>query len=65
MEKFDKMSGNDSRENFCKNKTIWMPLRLIPEGIKWKMRINSPYSDYGTTIYNNKIVFASARYWKS
>jgi hypothetical protein len=23
--------------------------------------INSPYSDYGTTIYANKIVFASAR----
>jgi hypothetical protein len=34
MEKFDKMSGNDSRERAFAKKTIWMPLRLILEGIK-------------------------------
>jgi hypothetical protein len=56
MEKFDKMSGNDSRGTLRKTKTIWMPSRLIPEDIKWKMQNQFSYSDYGTTIYNNKIL---------
>jgi hypothetical protein len=38
MEKFDQISGNDSRGELLQNETIWMPLRLIPEGIKSKMR---------------------------
>jgi hypothetical protein len=63
MEKL-KMSETTQRRTLRKKKTIWMPSRLIPEDIKWKMRINSPYSDYGTTIYSDKIVFASTRYRK-
>jgi hypothetical protein len=57
MEKFDKMSGNDSREeSFCK-KNYMDAIKTNSGRYKVENAINSPYSDYGTTIYNNKIVF--------
>jgi hypothetical protein len=49
-----------SRGNFAKTK---MDAIKANSG-RYKIEdagINSPYSDYGTTIYANKIVFASAR----
>ena len=63
MEKFDKMSGNDSRgELFAKNENYMDAIKANSGRYKVENAgINSPYSDYGTTIYNNKIVFASAR----
>jgi outer membrane protein OmpA-like peptidoglycan-associated protein/tetratricopeptide (TPR) repeat protein len=63
MEKFDKMSGNDSRgELFAKNENYMDAIKANSGRYKVEdAGINSPYSDYGTTIYNNKIVFASAR----
>jgi hypothetical protein len=60
MEKFDKMSGNDSRGNFCRKTNGCHP--------KGRYKVEDAesilYSDYGTTIYSDKIVFASARYRK-
>jgi outer membrane protein OmpA-like peptidoglycan-associated protein/tetratricopeptide (TPR) repeat protein len=63
MEKFDKMSGNDSRgELFAKNENYMDDIKANSGRYKVENAgINSPYSDYGTTIYDNKIVFASAR----
>jgi hypothetical protein len=58
MEKFDKMSETKQRRTLRKKKTIWMPSRLIPEDIKWKMQNQFSYSDYGTTMYSdNSICF--------
>jgi outer membrane protein OmpA-like peptidoglycan-associated protein/tetratricopeptide (TPR) repeat protein len=63
MEKFDKISGNDSRgELFAKNENYMDAIKANSGRYKVENAgINSPYSDYGTTMYNNKIVFASAR----
>ncbi|WP_016990418.1 OmpA family protein [Flavobacterium sp. ACAM 123] len=63
MEKFDKMSGNDSRgELFAKNENYMDAIKANSGRYKVEdAGINSPYSDYGTTMYSNKIVFASAR----
>ncbi|MEZ7507327.1 OmpA family protein [Flavobacterium sp. Arc2] len=63
LEKFNKVAANDDRaELFMKNKNYL-------EAIKAKTGyytiedagINSKYSDYGTTVYKNKIIFTSAR----
>ncbi|TDE00752.1 OmpA family protein [Flavobacterium hiemivividum] len=63
MEKFDKMSGNDSRgELFAKNENYMDAIKANSGRYNVENAgINSPYSDYGTTMYDNKIVFASAR----
>jgi hypothetical protein len=62
MEKFDQISGNDSRGNFCQNENYMDAIKANSGRYKIEdAGINSPYSDYGTTIYANKIVFASAR----
>ena len=63
MEKFDQMSANDSRgELFAKNENYMDAIKANSGRYKIEdAGINSPYSDYGTTIYANKIVFASAR----
>jgi outer membrane protein OmpA-like peptidoglycan-associated protein len=63
MEKFNQLSNNDSRgQLFEKNKNY---LEIIKENSgRYKIEdagINSKYSDYGTSIYNNKIYFATAR----
>jgi outer membrane protein OmpA-like peptidoglycan-associated protein/tetratricopeptide (TPR) repeat protein len=63
MEKFDKMSGNDSRgELFAKNENYMDAIKANSGRYKVEdAGINSPYSDYGTTLYSDKMVFASAR----
>ena len=63
MKKFNQSSGNDSRAKlFEKNMNY---LEAIKENSgRYEVEdagINSQYSDYGTSIYLNKIVFASAR----
>jgi outer membrane protein OmpA-like peptidoglycan-associated protein/tetratricopeptide (TPR) repeat protein len=63
MEKFDQMSGNDSRgELFAKNENYLDAIKANSGRYKIEdAGINSPYSDYGTTLYSDKLVFASAR----
>jgi outer membrane protein OmpA-like peptidoglycan-associated protein/tetratricopeptide (TPR) repeat protein len=63
MTKFNQSSGNDSRAKlFEKNRNY---LEEIKENSgRYEVEnagINSQYSDYGTAIYLDKIVFASAR----
>ncbi len=63
MEKFDQLSGNDSRGSlFKKNKNY---LEAIKENSgRYKIEnagINSKYVDYGAFVYDNKIYFATAR----
>jgi hypothetical protein len=51
-----------SRGNFAKNENYMDAIKANSGRYKIEdAGINSPYSDYGTTIYANKIVFASAR----
>ncbi|MGO4822784.1 MULTISPECIES: OmpA family protein [unclassified Flavobacterium] len=63
QEKFNQIASNDDRAKlFIKNQDYL-------EGIKANSSryqiedagINSPYSDYGTTVSNNKLIFTSAR----
>ena len=63
MEKFDQISGNDSRgELFAKNENYMDAIKANSGRYKIENAgINSPYSDYGTTMYSDKMVFASAR----
>jgi outer membrane protein OmpA-like peptidoglycan-associated protein/tetratricopeptide (TPR) repeat protein len=63
MEKFEKMSGNDSRgELFAKNKNYLDVIKANSGRYKIEdAGINSPYSDYGTTLSSDKLFFASAR----
>jgi outer membrane protein OmpA-like peptidoglycan-associated protein/tetratricopeptide (TPR) repeat protein len=63
MAKFNESSGNDSRAKlFKKNRNY---LEEIKENSgRYQIEdagVNSQYSDYGTAIYLDKIVFASAR----
>ena len=63
MEKFNQKSGNDNRAKlFEKDKNY---LEKIKENSgRYKIEdagINSKYSDYGSSFYLNKLVFASAR----
>jgi outer membrane protein OmpA-like peptidoglycan-associated protein/tetratricopeptide (TPR) repeat protein len=63
MAKFNESSGNDSRAKlFKKNRNY---LEEIKENSgRYEIEdagVNSQYSDYGTAIYLDKIVFASAR----
>jgi len=63
MAKFNQSSGNDSRAKlFEKNRNY---LEEIKENSgRYEIEdagVNSQYSDYGTAIYSDKIVFASAR----
>jgi hypothetical protein len=46
--------------NFKQNTIIYKP-KLIRRYTIEDAGINSIYSDYGTAIYSNKLVFASAR----
>lgn len=62
-EKFNQLSGGDTRgKNFTNNKNF---LEKIKENSgRYEIEdagINSQYSDYGSAIYLNKLVFASAR----
>lgn len=63
LEQFDKMSSNDSRAKLYKENTNYLEEIKANSG-RYKIEnagINSQYSDYGSSIYNNKVVFTSAR----
>jgi outer membrane protein OmpA-like peptidoglycan-associated protein/tetratricopeptide (TPR) repeat protein len=63
LEYFDKISNNDSRAKLFKENTNYLDQIKANSG-RYKIEnagINSKYSDYGSSIYNNKLVFTSAR----
>ena len=63
MEIFNQKSVNDSRAKLFKKNTNYLEAIKANSG-RYKVEdagINSIYSDYGTTLYSNKLVFASAR----
>jgi len=63
MEKFNESSGNDSRAKLFEKNTNYLEVIKENSG-RYQIEnagINSQYSDYGTAIYLDKIVFASAR----
>lgn len=63
LEQFDKISANDSRAKLFKANTNYLDEIKANSG-RYKIEnanINSQYSDYGSSFYNNKIVFTSAR----
>ncbi|MFA9192740.1 OmpA family protein [Flavobacterium sp. FZUC8N2.13] len=63
LKEFDKISDNDSRAKLFKENANYLDEIKANSG-RYKIEnaaINSQYSDYGSTIYNNKIVFTSAR----
>ncbi|MFV8328496.1 flagellar motor protein MotB, partial [Flavobacterium sp. ZS1P14] len=63
LELFNQKSGNDSRGKLFKKNTNYLEAIKANSG-RYQVEdagINSKYSDYGTAVYMNKIVFASAR----
>jgi outer membrane protein OmpA-like peptidoglycan-associated protein/tetratricopeptide (TPR) repeat protein len=63
LELFNQKSGNDIRGKLFKKNTNYLEAIKANSG-RYQVEdagINSKYSDYGTTLYMNKIVFASAR----
>ena len=60
---FDQKSGNDSREKlFMKNMNYLDAIKANSGRYRIEdAGINSVYSDYGTALYSNEVVFASAR----
>jgi outer membrane protein OmpA-like peptidoglycan-associated protein/tetratricopeptide (TPR) repeat protein len=63
LEKLSKIASNDSRvELFLKNKNYLEEIKANSGRYQIEdAGINSIYSDYGTAIYDNKIIFTSAR----
>lgn len=60
---FTKKSGGDSRGTLYKKNTNYLE-QIKKNSGRYTIEdagINSIYSDYGTTLYNNRIVFTSAR----
>ncbi|MDI5951100.1 OmpA family protein [Flavobacterium yafengii] len=63
MELFNQKSGNDTRGKLFKKNTNYLEAIKANSG-RYTIEdagINSIYSDYGTALYSNKLVFASAR----
>jgi len=63
LKQFDKVSQNDSRAKLFNENRNYLDEIKANSG-RYKIEnasINSKYSDYGSTIYNNKIVFTTAR----
>tara|TARA_R110000868_G_scaffold365819_1_gene628724 strand:+ start:5403 stop:7340 length:1938 start_codon:yes stop_codon:yes gene_type:complete len=63
FEKFNHLSVNDSRGQIFKKNENFLD-KIKENSGRYKVEdagVNSQYSDYGTAIYLNKIVFASAR----
>jgi hypothetical protein len=63
MELFSQKSANDGRAKLFKQNTNYLQAIKANSG-RYTIEdagINSIYSDYGTAIYSNKLVFASAR----
>ena len=63
LEKLNKISGGDPRaELYLQNKNYLEDIKSNSGRYKIEdSGVNSEYSDYGTTIYNNQIIFTSAR----
>jgi outer membrane protein OmpA-like peptidoglycan-associated protein/tetratricopeptide (TPR) repeat protein len=63
MVKFSKKSGNDMRAKLAASQKDYLA-QIKKNSGRYTVEnagINSKYSDYGSTYYNNKVVFASAR----
>jgi outer membrane protein OmpA-like peptidoglycan-associated protein/tetratricopeptide (TPR) repeat protein len=63
LQKFIQKSGTDSRGKLFKENPNYLEAIKANSG-RYQVEdagINSKYSDYGTAIYSNKIIFASAR----
>lgn len=63
LQKFIEKSANDSRGKLFKKDVNYLDAIKANSG-RYQVEdagINSKYSDYGTAVYSNKIVFASAR----
>ncbi|MDI5896078.1 OmpA family protein [Flavobacterium algoritolerans] len=63
MELFNQKSSNDTRGKLFKKNTNYLEAIKANSG-RYTVEdagINSMYSDYGTALYSNKLVFASAR----
>lgn len=63
MQKFNQLAGNDSRGTLFKKDRNFLEEIKANSG-RYQIEnagINSKYSDYGSTFYLNKVVFASAR----
>jgi outer membrane protein OmpA-like peptidoglycan-associated protein/tetratricopeptide (TPR) repeat protein len=63
LQKFIQKSGNDSRGKLFQKDVNYLEAIKANSG-RYQIEdagINSKYSDYGTALYSNKIVFASAR----
>jgi outer membrane protein OmpA-like peptidoglycan-associated protein/tetratricopeptide (TPR) repeat protein len=63
LELFNQKLGNDNRGKIFKQNTNYLEAIKANSG-RYQVEdagINSKYSDYGTTVYLNKIVFATAR----
>ena len=63
MELFNQKSSNDSRAKLFKKNTNYLEAIKANSG-RYNVEdagINSIYSDYGTALYSNKLIFASAR----
>jgi outer membrane protein OmpA-like peptidoglycan-associated protein/tetratricopeptide (TPR) repeat protein len=63
LELFNQKAGNDMRGKLFKKNTNYLEAIKANSG-RYQVEdagVNSKYSDYGTALYSNKIVFASAR----
>lgn len=63
LEKFSKVAKNDSRAKLFMKNENYLDRIKANSGIYEisKIDINSKYSDYGSTVYSNKLIFTSAR----
>ncbi|MGH2667057.1 OmpA family protein [Flavobacterium sp.] len=63
MDEFNKRSGNDQRAKlYAKQKNYLEEIKANSRSYEVSdAGINSKYSDYGSSFWNNKLVFASAR----
>ena len=63
LEKFRQKAGNDNRASLIKKNRNYQDIIRANSG-RYKIEdagINSKYSDYGSSLYGNKLVFTSAR----
>ena len=63
LEKFREKAGTDNRANLIKKNRNYLDIIRANSG-RYKIEdagVNSKYSDYGSALYGNKLVFSSAR----
>lgn len=63
LEKFRQKAGNDTRGNLIKKNRNYQDIIRANSG-RYKIEdsgINTKYSDYGSALYGNKLVFTSSR----